>query len=230
MPRTGKRPTVRLMMAMTADGKIATVAREAARFGSQEDQRRLREQVAWADALIVAAGTLRAHGSTFTVSRPDLVAQREVRGQRPQPTSVVVTRSLDLPLDIPFFTGQRIPRMIATTAPNERRARERFAGLAEVFAAGGRDVDVGALVRGLAERGMEHLLGLGGGELNYALVAAGLLDEVFLTVSPYFFGGTNAPTIIDGPGFAVEEAVKLVLVSCDAVDGEVFLHYRVTAR
>ena len=50
------RTETRLMMAMTADGKIASVAREAAHFGSDEDQRRLEDQVAWADALVIGAG------------------------------------------------------------------------------------------------------------------------------------------------------------------------------
>lgn len=218
------------MMAMTADGKIATVEREAAQFGSAEDQRRLREQVAWADAIVVAAGTLRAHGSTFTVSRPDLVAGRKARGQHPQPTSVVVTRSLSVPLDIPFFARQRVPRMIATITRNEAVARTRFSGLADVIAVGEHDVDIEALVNGLAERGMERVLGLGGGVLNYALIASGIVEEVFLTVSPYFFGGVDAPTVIDGPGFPLDRVVKLSLVSCEHVGDEVFLHYRLGTR
>jgi len=218
------------MMAMSADGKIATVAREAARFGSVEDERRLEEQVAWADALLIAAGTLRAYGTTFRVLRPDLAKARKRRGQAPQPVSVVFTRSLDLPLTIPFFTRQQVPRLIVTTARNQAAAQERFDGLAEVLSWGADDVELGQVVNALADRGMKRLLGLGGGALNYALVAAGLVDELFLTVSPYLFGGANAPTILDGPGFGPESAVTLRLVSSEVVGDEVFLHYRVLRR
>lgn len=215
------------MMAMTADGKIATVAREAARFSGEEDRRRLAEEVAWADALLVAAGTIRAYGTTYRVRDPALAQARADRGQAEQPATVVVTRSLDLALDLPFFVRQRIPRIIATLAPNEDEARRRFGDLAEVIATGEGDVDLPALVDALARRGMRRVLALGGGTLNFDLVAAGLVDEVYLTISPWLFGGATAPSILDGPGFPIDRAVRLHLAACEVVGEEVFFRYEV---
>jgi 5-amino-6-(5-phosphoribosylamino)uracil reductase len=227
LPTTGHEASVRCMAAATADGKIATRERDAARFGSSEDQRRLAEQVAWADALIIAAGTIRAYGTTFRVTHPDLVERRRADGQAEQPVSVVVTRSLDLSTDLPFFTRQRVPRIVATTSARADDARKRFAGLADVIATGDESVDMPALFSAMRSRGMPRILLLGGGDLNFQCFASGLVDELFLTIAPHLFGGRDAPTLLDGDGFPLDEAIGLTLEEVDRVGDELFLRYRV---
>ena len=224
------RPFVRMMMAMTADGKIATAHREAAHFTSDEDRARLEEQVAWADALLLAAGTLRAYGTSYRVRRPDLAAERKAAHRPEQPLNVVVTRSLDIPIDLPFFTRQQVPRLVATTDAQRPAAEAAFAGLAEVVAFGEDRVDPSRLLDALFDRGIHRLLALGGGDLNFQLASAGLVDEIYLTLAPLLFGGSDAPTILDGAGFALHEARRLALRSCEAVGGEVFLVYGVSGR
>ncbi|HDS74890.1 MAG TPA: riboflavin deaminase [Firmicutes bacterium] len=218
---------VRCVMAMTADGKIASRDREAARFGGPADQRLVREQVAWADALLMAAGTLRAYGGTFEVCRPELMEMRRSTGQASQPTSVIVSESLDLPLDLHFFTEQQIPRIITTTERQYDAARDRFAGVADVVARGSSAVDIAAVVDELRARGMRRILLLGGGELNYACFRARIVDELYVTVSPLLYGGRNAPTLLGGDGFVAKDAVRLSLSEHEIIDGEVFLRYQV---
>ena len=222
-----RKATVRCVMASTADGKIATVDREAARFGSEEDQRRLREHVAWADALFMAAGTLRAYGGTFVVRSEEYLQQRRRSGQQPQPTSVIATRSLDLPLDLAFFAEQDIPRAIATTAAQGAAARATFDGHAEVIARGQDDIDAPAIFADLEARGMRRILLLGGGELNFACVSAGLVDELHLTISPFLYGGRASPTMLAGEGFSLDNAISLTLESVEQVDDELFLRYTI---
>jgi 5-amino-6-(5-phosphoribosylamino)uracil reductase len=224
-PRGETERCVRCVMAMSVDGKIASRDREAARFGSEEDQRRLREQVAWADALLMAAGTLRAYGGTFTVRDPEYVEMRHSAGQAAQPASVIVTRSLDLPTDMQFFT-QRIPRIIATTKDRLVEALERFTGFAETVGIGSGEIDAAGLVDYLRQRGMNRILLLGGGELNFTCFRAGIVDELYLTISPLLFGGRGAPSIIDGEGFDVDEAQDMSLESCERIGTELFLEYR----
>lgn len=216
---------VRCVMAVTVDGKIASRDREAAHFGGPADQRLLREQIAWADALLMAAGTLRAYGGTFEVCRTDLIEQRRVNRQKPQPTSVIVSKSLHIPPDLHFFTKQRIPRIIATTESQESAAREQFRDRADVIARGVNSVDIAAVMDELRARGMRRILLLGGGELNFACVSAKLVDELFVTVSPLLYGGCDAPTLLGGKGFSAKDAVRLTLISYETIDGEVFLRY-----
>ncbi len=74
--------------------------------------------------------------------------------------------------------------------------------------------------------GIERLAILGGGKLVASVLAAGLIDELWLTVCPLILGGADAPTPVEGKGFLADLAPKLELLAVKQVGGEVFLHYR----
>jgi len=78
------------------------------------------------------------------------------------------------------------------------------------------------------ERGVDSLLIEGGAQLNYAALAEGVVDEIFLTIMPYASGDKNGATFADGPRPLGEPFLGLELLSSDSVStGELFLHYNV---
>ena len=75
---------------------------------------------------------------------------------------------------------------------------------------------------------MDALLIEGGAQLNYAALAEGVVDEIFLTVMPYVSGNVNGATFADGPKHLGEPFLELELLSSEPVStGELFLHYSV---
>ena len=103
---------------------------------------------------------------------------------------------------------------------------ERYAGLDQrlvVVESGpqGR-VDLPALLRTLRDEGVEALLCEGGPTLHGALQAAGLVDELFLTIAPKLSGGDTL-RILEGllPG-----PIDLELAWLLEQDGELFARYR----
>ena len=83
-------------------------------------------------------------------------------------------------------------------------------------------VDLPSLLRSLREEGVRALLCEGGPTLHGALQAAGLVDELFLTIAPKLTGG-GAPRIVEGPLPAV---VELELAWLLEENGELFARYR----
>ena len=77
----------------------------------------------------------------------------------------------------------------------------------------------------LARRGARRILCEGGPTLNAALFAAGLIDDVFLTIAPKVVGGHDPLTIVKGDQFA--DTIHLELGSLVELEGELFLRYRV---
>jgi len=64
--------------------------------------------------------------------------------------------------------------------------------------------------------------------LNTALIRQNLVDEIYVTVCPFIFGGRNAPTLADGVGVgSIEQAKRLRLRSWKRIGQELFLVYRV---
>ncbi|MBB2911773.1 riboflavin biosynthesis pyrimidine reductase [Streptosporangium becharense] len=173
-----------------------------------------------ADVVLAGAATVRAEG--YGPARPR-ESWRALRAGRPAaPPVAVVTRGLDLDLTGPLFT-ETAPeaRTIVVTceaAPPERRAEA--ARHAEVVLAGGDRVDPALAVKELAERGLTRVLCEGGPKINAQLAAAGLVDELCLTVSPLLIGG-DAARVLDGPSSHTPLRLAHVLEE----EGFLFLRY-----
>jgi riboflavin biosynthesis pyrimidine reductase len=102
---------------------------------------------------------------------------------------------------------------------------ERYAGLSKrlvVVESGAQGrVDLPALLRSLREEGVRALLCEGGPTLHGQLQAAGLVDDLFLTVAPKLAGG-DAPRIVEGRLAAVAELELTWLLEHE---GELFARY-----
>jgi riboflavin biosynthesis pyrimidine reductase len=83
-------------------------------------------------------------------------------------------------------------------------------------------VDLTALLGSLREEGVRALLCEGGPTLHGALQAAGLVDELFLTIAPKLSGGGAPPRILEGE---LDEVVPLELAWLLEQDGELFARY-----
>ncbi|PSN17337.1 riboflavin deaminase [filamentous cyanobacterium CCP5] len=213
-------PHVTVILAMSADGKIADAQRSAARFSSDHDLAHLEAEIAEADAVLMGAETLRAYGTTLPVRHPDLIDQRRRREQASQPVQIICSASGSLPRDLAFFR-QPVPRGLLTTPAGASLWRQEFDYIWPLNAWHWPDI-----LQSLGKYGIERLALLGGGELVAALVAADCVDELVLTVCPLLLGGKMAPTPMDGEGFWADQAPRLVLCSVDTFDQEVRLRYR----
>ncbi len=219
------RPHTTVVLAMSADGKIADVTRSSARFASITDKAHLEKQIAYRDAVLFGAGTLRAYGTTLTVSHPDLLEHRKSNGKPPQPIHIVISDSGQLEPDIRFFQ-QPVERWLVSTATGARfwQDRREFQRILVFETATGK-VDLRAALLSLTTLGIARLGILGGGKLVANLLKLNLIDEMWLTVCPLILGGEDAPTPVEGSGFLAETAPKLQLLEVRTEDREVFLHY-----
>ena len=205
LPPIGTRPAVRLNMIASIDGGTAVAGRSGG-LGGTADQALFTVLRSRADVVLVAAGTVRA----------------EHYGPSKVPVAVI-SRSCRLDWDSPFFTAAMAQPVVVTVARAPALEREKAAGLADVIIAGERDVDLAAALGALAERGYARVLAEGGPTLNGQLAAAGLLDELCLTLSPLLAGG-DAKKILAGPALAPGRGWRLRSL-CEQ-DGFLFLRYR----
>ncbi|MBE9129234.1 MULTISPECIES: RibD family protein [unclassified Coleofasciculus] len=225
------RPHMTVILAMSADGKIADVTRSPARFSSPTDRAHLEKQVALADGVLFGAGTLRAYGTTLGVSNPQLLKLRQQRGVPTQPVQIVCSRLAQLDPKWRFFR-QQVPRWLLTTRAGAEGWRHSSAsadgGFDQILVAGtsGGGIDWEQACQQLTGLGIRRLAVLGGGELVASLLAANLIDEFWLTVCPLILGGSTAPTPVEGEGFLGELAKPLELVEIENIGQEIFLHYR----
>jgi riboflavin biosynthesis pyrimidine reductase len=210
LPAAAARPGLRLNMIESADGG-AVVDGVSGGLGGAADKSVFMLLRSLADAVLVAAGTVRAEG--YHPSKLPIA---------------VVSRSCHLDWDAPFFTEQIARPMLVTVAgaPPEELARARE--VADVLVAGEKDVDLATALRAIGERGHANVLAEGGPSLNAQLARDGLIDELCVTLSPRLVGGGRAKRILDGTDLA--GLAPLMLRSVCEQDGFLFLRYRPSRR
>lgn len=221
-------PHVTVVLAMSADGKIADYGRSPARFGSSADRAHLEAQIAQADAMLFGAGTLRAYGTTLRIRNPELVQQRDQQGRPPQPVHIVCSASGTLDPTLPFFS-QPVPRWLLTSpaGAEQWQGRSEFERIVCGAERGDRPFDMRYALEQLASLGIQTLVLAGGGALVSAVLDEGLVHDLWLTVCPLLLGGSTSPSPADGEGWLAAHAPQLELLSVKAIAHEVFLHYRV---
>jgi riboflavin biosynthesis pyrimidine reductase len=213
-------PWLRGNMVASLDG-AAWLDGHSEGLSSAADKRVFGVLRALADAVVVGAETVRAEGYRPARAREAFAAARKARGQGPAPVIVVVSGRLLLDFSAPLFTEPLVRTVVVTVeaAPAEQRlAAER---VADVINAGETRVDAARMVRALAERGLTRLLTEGGPRLLAQCAAAGVLDELCLTLSPLLTGG-DAPRIMNGEHMA---ARRLRLAGLLEEDGYLFARY-----
>jgi len=218
------RPYVIVFSTMTVDGKIASRTRFS-QLSCPHDLRRLHELRASSDAVMVGANTV-------IIDDPSLRV-KYVEGRNP--VRVVVDGLLRTPLNARVYTLRMAPTLVLTTmkAPPEKIQALRAQGVEVAVLGEGPLIDMAEAAEALYERGLRKVMVEGGGTLLWSLFKARVVDELWVTIAPYVFGGTGAVSLVMGEGFeSTEDAVKLkplqvMLCECGK---EVHIKYRVEGR
>lgn len=225
-------------MAVTADGKIDTVARRGARISGPADTRRVDQLRAEADAILVGGHTLLREDPRLSVRDDRLVERRRTEGRTDQPAKIGIASTIPmpggdgaLPLDSRFLQEGGGQVVLFTTSATEPNVIDRLArGGADVIVREGPRIDLTEALGELLGRGIGRLLVEGGSTVVAALFAAGLVDEIQLAIAPRIFGGETAPTPVGGPGFGFDDAIDLWLTDVTTTeDGDVIARYGVSA-
>ncbi|WP_093473864.1 MULTISPECIES: pyrimidine reductase family protein [unclassified Streptomyces] len=218
------RPWLRANMVSSLDG-AAQHEGHSQPISSAADMRIFGTLRALADVVVVGAETVRQEGYRPARARAEFAGARTAAGQGPAPAIAVVTASLELDFSLPLFTAPLVPTLVLTgaAAAPERVAAAERAGARVVVAGEGMGVEPARAVRALAELGHTRLLTEGGPRLLGQLIAAEVLDELCLTVSPTLTAG-DAQRIAGGPSVAVPR--RFGLLSLLEEDGFLFGRYR----
>lgn len=180
---TRGRPWVRVKLAASFDGRTALAGGESQWITdspAREDGHRWRAR---ACAILTGSGTVTLDDPRLTVRLPE--------GVERQPLRVVIDGALRTPPTARVLAGGGT---LVVTAGGDRSAADALrAGGAEVVCLPGADgrVDLAALLRELAARGVNELHVEAGPRLAGALLARGLADELLAYLSPSLIGDTG---------------------------------------
>jgi riboflavin-specific deaminase-like protein len=215
------RPYLALNMVSTLDGK-ATFEWRTRGLSTELDRRLFHQLRTQVDAVMVGAGTVRVERYGRIVKTDELRERRVSEGLAPDALAVIVSARLDLPADLPLLQEPEQEVVIATGSD---AVLQGTAARIEYLRTGD---DLPLLMARLRdERGVRSILCEGGPTLNSHLLAAGLVDELFLTLNAKLTGGAAALTIVAGRDLV--EPAELDLVSVAEGGADLFTRWRIAA-
>lgn len=191
---TRGRPFVLVKLATTIDGRVSVTGRRyLTGKAAQREVHRLRDRY---DAVLVGSGTVLADDPALTV--------REVKGR--DPLRVIIDTDARTPPTAKVVRAtdpQRTVIFVARDADTRRVHRLRETGaLITSLQRTEAGLDLAAVLRWLADRGVNTVLCEAGPRIASALVASGLADRLMLIQTP--MAGGDGPSALDGLGRSVE--------------------------
>lgn len=152
---------------------------------------------AQADVIFVGAGTVRAEDYRAIDLAPWQWEVRRLAGLTEPPALAVLTHSLDVDPRVTIAEGPGRPGPVLLITDNTGDTRSLQHNGMEVITVEDGD-PAGAAIARLAGRGLPRILCEGGGVLNRQLLAAGLVDDICLTLAPTMIGGEMGRTVTGG--------------------------------
>jgi diaminohydroxyphosphoribosylaminopyrimidine deaminase/5-amino-6-(5-phosphoribosylamino)uracil reductase len=199
-----KRPHVILKLAASADDKIGAAGRKPLAISGETAQARVHLLRAQCDAILVGIGTVLSDDPLLTCRLPGMEARSPVR--------VVLDRSLRIPgASRLVHSARETPLWVMTSDVSEAAAATKLgAAGAQVIrvdtTATPPGLDLSAVLRALAEKGITRLLVEGGARVASSFVAADLVDEVWLLRAPVSVGADGVSALDALPLSAVTES------------------------
>ena len=221
---TKRLPFVRLKMAESLDGKIATRSYDSKWVTSDASRKyvhRLRSEV---DALLVGLNTVIKDNPLLTS-----------RDKRP-PIKVVLDSQLRISERSRIFSKKSPALSIIAVSKKALKKKEVLNKIKRLNKRGVlviacpskyNKIDLKSLLRELAELEIAHLLVEGGGETAASFLENRLVDKVLFFIAPKIIGGRDAVTSVEGKGARkVKNAIKLKEVKIEALGEDILVEAR----
>ena len=185
-----QRPLLTLKLASSFDGRIATGTGESQWITGPEARRAVHGLRARHDAVMVGGGTARKDDPSLTVR--DL-------GVPQQPTRIVASRRLDLPLMGQLArTATQTPVILCHGHDADLTLIHTWRDLGAILlpcAAKNGQLDAGDVMRQLAGHGLTRIFCEGGGALAASLIEADLVDQLIGFTAGLVIGAEGLPGI-----------------------------------
>lgn len=212
------RPKIILSAAISLDGKITTRTGDS-KLSSKKDLIRLHKLRSKVDAILIGKNTVKKDDPLLTV--------RYCKGKNP--TRIILDSSGTISINSKILqTSNKVKTIIAVSKKITKKNYQKLIKFpVDVIVMGENRVNVKSLLRNLGTQKIKTILLEGGGSINWEFIKKNLVDEFFITITPYILGGTDAISLVQGKGFdTILKSTKLRLISIRRLENDVILHYK----
>ncbi len=175
-------PRIRLVIAVSLDGRITQASGGKANLGGAGDRKALEEALAWSDATLMGRTTLSMHQSTCLINNKQLINQRREEGRPDQPLSLIVSKKGAIDNSWKFFS-QPVQRWLISPYKMSELLSQSFDGQLLMKETWGQTLEL------LNQKGFSKIVLLGGTKLITSLLLEDKVDELQITFVPRILTG-----------------------------------------
>ncbi len=217
------RPYVIAKCAMSLDACLDDASPTRLILSHPDDFDQVDQVRAECDAILVGANTIRKDNPRLCVRSETRSQARVSAGRPPQPTKITLTKSGRLDPDAQFFTAGPAPKYVYTSyhadaLRAELRDRAVVIPLMET-------VSPAWLLEDLGSRGIGRLLVEGGAEILTWFLSADAVDELQVSIAPFFVGAADAVRVVTPARFPFSPQRRMPLRSVEQVGDMVVATY-----
>jgi 5-amino-6-(5-phosphoribosylamino)uracil reductase len=206
-------------LAVSVDGRIADHIQASKPLGTPLDRQTMQIIRSMADVILVGSNTLKAHPVAMKIKGKKIPVRSK------QPANAIVSARADFDPKWEFWKDPEVLRLVFTTQESLAKAVELCNDRALVFAVGSNGkVDMKRVFEKLKSLHFKNVLVEGGGSLMASVLKEKLLQELYVTLTPWILGGISNPSLVMGDQTLWQ---KLELLKSKKVKNEIYLHYRV---
>ena len=210
-------PKIILSAAISIDGKIATRSGDS-KLSSKKDLTRLHKLRSQVDAIIIGKNTVNKDNPLLTV--------RYSKGKNPIRIILDSHGTISNKSKI-LQTSNKVKTIIVVTKKITKKNLQKLKKFSvEIIIVGENQVNIKSLIKILSKRKIKTILLEGGGTINWEFIKNNLVDEFFITITPFILGGKDAITLVQGEGFdKITKSHKLRLNGIKRLENDLLLHY-----
>ncbi len=203
--------------AISIDGKIATVSGDS-KLSSRKDLIRLHKLRSKVDCIIIGKNTVNKDDPLLTV--------RYSKGKNPIRIILDSSGTISKTSKI-LQTSDKIQTIIVVSKKIPKKNLQKLEKFpVEILTIGTKQVNVKLLLKILKEKKIKTILLEGGGTLAWEFIKNNLVDEFFITLTPFIIGGEKAISLVQGEGFrTVSKSPKFQLKRFYRLENDLVLNY-----
>ncbi len=203
--------------AISIDGKIATRSGDS-KLSSKKDLTRLHKLRSQVDAILIGKNTVNKDNPLLTV--------RYSKGRNPVRIILDSYGTISDKSKI-LQTSNKVRTIIVVSKKITKKNLQKLKKFSvEIIIVGENQVNIKSLIKILSKRKIKTILLEGGGTINWEFIKNNLVDEFFITITPFILGGKDAITLVQGEGFdKITKSHKLRLNGIKRLENDLVLHY-----
>ena len=181
-----KKPWLRVVLALSIDGRLAISNEESTHLGGKSDRKVLEEALAWSDGALIGSKTLSIHKTICLIKNEMLLAKRRDKGKPEQPVALVASDKKEFDITWPFF-NQPIEKWLISSEKLSDKCMRKFFFKEQIIS----ESNWAKTLELIYIKGLSNIVVLGGASIVSSLIKLDLVDEIQITITPKLIGGSH---------------------------------------